>query len=358
MPIFNTQDIMPQFTSRVKEAVSIIPKVDQGFANFFGKDVLKTLGFNYWVQRQSRPVAVDVTREEEGILTSLDKSTNKKFIPFCYDYKVNYSAMDEYETIMNATDGKVDGEVFKELVKKTAMEVAANEARISRREELQRAQALLTGIIKTDKGDNIDFKRKAASLVAYNAAHDWSIDTVDPDVMMKQLIEFLITEGMVSGSGTFNMIMGGEVQSAFINNPIRQKKGDIKDQMYMSLMTGTTVNGLTPQGAYSVGNYRVNLWGYTGYYDDPDNAGATTPYMDPKKIIMLPDSVPFEMVYCGLPNWVGSTDTGFPRIVSGERIYYRLPDRKTNTIQFGVKSAFAAVLKEVDRVATAQVVPS
>lgn len=360
MPTFDLRYAMQEFSSRILKKVQIVPKVDIGFKNFFGEQIEKTKGFNFWVQRQGRAVAVDIDPLERGNINSLDKSTNKFFIPPTYDEAVVYSAFDEFEAIMGMDDSKIDGQIYKELVEKTANELQLCYDKIARREELQRAQALLTGIVTLNNGDNIDFKRKAGSLVAYDGpTTGWDIDTTNPETILIQLVEFLITEGAVDASTPLNVIVGSEAWSAFKNNPIREKQGDIKDQVFMSLSTGAPMRGLTPQGSYSAGNYRFNFWGYTGYYDDPDNSNTTTPYMDPKKIIVLPNTVPFKMVYCGTKGWSdgdGMSRNARPRIIKGARNVYKIRNIRSVSEEIGVRSAVVASLFEVDSVATAQVV--
>jgi len=235
MSVFDLRYAMGEFSSRVQKMVKIAAPVDVGFKNFFGEKVLGTKGFNFWVQRQNRPVAVDINPLERGNVNRLDKATNQFFVPPTYDESVVYSALDEFETIMGATDSRVDGEIYRALVEKTANELIVATQKIERREELQRAQALLTGIVTLKNGDNIDFKRKAALLVAYNAAHGWDVDTIDPELILIQLIEAMITEGKIDATTPLNVIVGSEAWSAFKNNPIRQKQGDIKDQTFMAL---------------------------------------------------------------------------------------------------------------------------
>jgi hypothetical protein len=356
---FDLRYAMGEFSSRVLSMVNIKPKVDVGFLNFFGEEVLSTKGFNFWVSRQNRRVAVDINPYERGNINSLDKSTNKYFIPPTYDEAIIYSAFDEFETIMGMDDSLIDGQIYRKLVEKTAEEMQLSLDKIARAEELQRAQALQTGIITLKNGDNIDFQRKAGSLVAYNASFGWDVDTVNPEAIIIQLIEFMITEGAVDATTPLNVVVGAEAWSAFKNNPIRQKEGDIKDQTFMSLSTGETMRGLTPQGSYSAGNYKVNFWGYTGYYDDPNNSNTTTPYMNPKKIVVLPNTVPFKMVYCGTKGWSdgdGLSKNAKPRIIKAKRNFYKVRSIREVTEELGVRSAPVASLFEVDSVATAQVV--
>lgn len=355
---FDLRYAMGEFSSRVLRMVNIKPTVDIGFKNFFGEQIEKTKGFNFMVNRNGRPVAVDINPLERGNINRLDKSTAKFFIPPTFDESVVYSAFNEFETLAGMDDSNIDGQIYRALVEKTAMELQICFDKISRAEELQRAQALLTGIVSLVNGDNIDFKRKAASLVAYNAAHDWAINTVDPEAILITLIDFLVTEGAVDATTPLNVLLGAEALVAFKNNPIRSGKGDIKDQVYMNLSTGDPIRGLTPQGSFAAGNYRVNLWGYGGYYDDPTTS-TTTPYMDPKKVVVLPNTVPFKMVYCGTKGWSdgdGMSKAARPRIIKGARNLYKIRDVRSVSEEIGVRSAVVPSLFEVDSVATAQVI--
>ncbi len=358
MATFDLRYAMGEFSSRVLSMVDLKPKVDVGFLNFFGEEVLKTKGFNFWVRKQNRPVAVDINPLENGTINSLNKATNKFFIPPTFDEAVVYSAFDEFESIMNADDSRVDGEIYRALVEKTAAELQLGVDKIARREELQRAQALLDGIVTLKNGDNIDFGRSADLLLAYSATYGWDVDTVNPEAILIKLIESMISLGNIDATTPLNVIVGSEAWSAFKNNPIRQAEGDIRDQTFMALSTGATIKGLTPQGSYSAGNYKVNFWGYTGYYDDPDTS-TTTPYMDSKKIIVLPNTVPFKMVYCGTKGWSdgdGTSRNAEPRIIKAKRNFYSIKNIRAVSKEIGVRSAVVASLFEVDSVGTAQVV--
>ena len=151
-----------------------------------------------------------------------------------FDYKYNLHALDGYDRLFGES-AEINGGHWARIVSRTAKEVAKNVDRINRRYELQSAQAFLDGIVTMKNGDNIDFKRKVASLVAYNAAHDWSIDTVNPGIILEQGARFMVTDGLVSPGTTFNVIMGSAAWNAFRANPLRQAEGEIKDQKFQDL---------------------------------------------------------------------------------------------------------------------------
>lgn len=344
------------FSLALQKKVESLPKVDLGFKNWFPDQIESTRGFEFYVEKYGRDVAVDITRGEKGEVVREDDSTQKGFTPPFFEKMYHFSAQEEYEPIFGIDDATVSNSIYKELVNKTAKGLVRIDNSFARREELQRAQALLTGIVTLKNGDNIDFKRNAASLVAYDASFGWDVDANNPEVIIIQLIEEMIKEGKVDATQPFDIIAGSNAFSAFKNNPVRQKQGDIKDQDYMTLSTGAPMKDLTPQGSYSAGNYRVNFWGYTGYYDDPDT-GITTSYMDADKIIILPRAVPFKQVYCGTDGWSGDpmVNSSRPKVIKAKRNIMKLRDIHACSEYYVMRTSTVPSLYQVNWVGTAQV---
>lgn len=344
-----------EFTQRVISALSDRKAPTFGFGTFFTDIVSGAKEVSWEVKRRGRPVAVDIAHHEHGTTTKSTRSTQKVYIPPYYDLNTNVDAQDSFERVFNGSS-MVDIPNYRRLIEQTAEDMQDNIDRIERAEELQRAQALLTGIITLSNGDNIDFKRKVASIVAYNAAHDWAINTVNPGDIMVQGAQFMVTEGDANVAGVFNVIVGSEAIDAFRDNPLRQAEGDIKDQMYMDLTTGRTlISGLTPQGAYSRGNYRFNLWGYEGYYDI-EGGSSNLQYMDSKSIVMLPQNVDFKMFYGGTKAWRGTGINRFPTIIKAKRNFYSVDDELNVSKLMGVRTAPVALLRTIDNVFTATVI--
>ena len=347
---------MGEFSMAVMQKVEVLPNVDQGFKNFFSEGTSVTRGIKLFVERQGRPIAIDVAVGEKGITTRRDKSTQKNYIPAYFDYKFNYSALEEYEQIMGQDNSIVDTGIFNELVENTARGVQENADRLERRREYQRAEALLTGFVTMKNGDTLDFKRKAASLVDYSTDFGWDVDTNSPDIILRQGAEFLITEGKVSATTPFNIIGGANALQALKDNPIFQGYADNRRYTEVMFDTGVGTNDLTPHGTIKAGNFRFNLWGYTGYYTDPDT-GVETPYMDTDKIIILPDTQVFSMRFCGVKGWQGNPygTTAFPKLQNTKVYSYEVRDVEGCAVELGLRSSFAAVLDKVDNVFTAKV---
>lgn len=344
-----------QFTQRVINAINERKAPTFGFGTFFTDIVSGAKEVSWEVKRRGRPVAIDIAHHEHGTTTKSSKSSQKVYIPPYYDLNTNVDALDSFERVFNGSS-QVDVPQYVKLIEQTAEDMRDNLDRIERAEELQRAQALLTGIITLNNGDNIDFKRNALSLVAYDSSHGWDVSTVNPGKILQQGAEFLVTVGDANVAGVFNVICGSEAIDAFRDNPLRQKDGDIKDQMYMDLFTGRTqLSGLTPQGSYQRGNYRFNLWGYEGYYDI-EGGSSNLKYMDSKSIVMLPQNVDFKTFYGGTKAWRGTGINRFPTIIKAKRNFYSVDDELNVSKLLGVRTAPVALLRTIDNVFTAAVV--
>ena len=358
MPLIGTASARGQFTKRVIGLFMDLAQPTLFFKSFFRTETTEALQLSLEVERSGRPVAVDILRGSEGRITRRDKSTEKIYIPPYFDYKYNLQALDGYDRLFGESNEISSGHWMR-VVNQTAREVAKNVDRINRRYELMSAQAFLTGIVTMKNGDNIDYKRKAASIVAYAASHGWDVNTINPGLIMEQGAEFMIKEGLVNPGTEFNVICGKEAWNAFRANEERQKEGDIKDQKFQDLISPVPFgNGSVLKGRFSYGNYNFRLWGYDGYYDDPDNSDTTTAYMDSKKIVMLPDTVDFVFGYGGVPAMVNVGEERMPSTMEGEMVGYQYADEAKTAAFFGVRSAGLPILSFVDRLFTATVVGS
>ncbi len=343
------------FTQRVISALSERKKPTAAFGTFFTDVVSAAKEVSWEIKRRGRPVAVDIAHHEHGTTTKSTKSTQKVYIPPYYDYNTNVDALDSFERVFNGSP-YVDIPQYDKLIQQTAEDMQDNIDRIERAEELQRAQAFHTGIITLNNGDNIDFKRKAASLVAYNVAHDWSVDTVHPGAILAQGCAFMVTEGDADSSGIFNVFMGNLAYNAFRANKLIKEESDIRNFHFADLTTGAVVprTGAVPQGSYTYGNYRFNIWGYEGYYDI-EGGSSNLKYMDSKSFISLPQNVDFKMFYGGTKSWRGSGINRFPTIIKAKRNFYSVDDELNVSKLMGLRTSPVALLRSIDNVFTAAV---
>lgn len=347
-------DALGMFTKYMMKLLILKPEVDKFFKQFFQEEVSAAEGTNFEVIRSGRQIVNDIGINDEPIITHMRKSTEKLFIPPNIDLAVSVSALDAYNRIAGQT-GYVNDEAVFTLASDTAKEVQINLDRIERREELMCAQALESGIVSLDKGTDVDYKRRAGSLIAYSAGIDWNIQTVDPGKVLIQMAEFMVTYGLVGPGDIINIVMGDDALTAFQNNTKIKERAEVRRMNFMNLSTGAQIGkGATPQGMASFGNYTFNIWGYSGRYEDKD--GNTVKYMNPKKVIALPNSPDFKMFYGGTKAWIGDGESKVVGIVKGKRNFYKVRDELKVSELHGVRTRPLPILREVDRVATATVI--
>lgn len=342
-----------EYTKKVIGLFETMAEPTLFFKSFFRTSTSEALDVSIEVLRHGRPIAVDVLRGTDGIITRSDKSTEKLYRPPYFDYAYNLTNLDGYDRLFGESS-EIGAGHWAKVVSKTAKEVARNMDRINRRFELQCAQALLDGIVTMKNGDNIDFKRKSESLVDASST-PWSNDANHPGVQLEQGADFLVETGLVSPGTDFNVILGSGAWNAFRANAKRAAEGDIKDQKFQDLTSPINFgNGAKLFGRYSYGNYNFRLWGYGGIYDDPTTS-TPTKYMDSKKIIILPDEINFEFAHGGVPAMVKVGEETLPSTMEGEFVAYRYNDDRKAAAFFGLRSAAVPILSYVDRVFTAQV---
>lgn len=356
MATIGIQEALGTFTKAVQSVVRINPEVTSFFRGFFVDDISVAKGTSFEIIRSGRKVYNDIGINDEPIITRMDKSTEKLFVPGFWDVAVQVDAYDSFERVFGQSD-RIQERDFMSLVEEVARQTQLNINAIERKEEMMCSQIMNDGIVTLKNGDDIDYKRQAASIVPYNAAHDFSVDTVDPAVSLISDAEYLVEKGMVSPGEPINVAMGDTVLSDFLNNPFIKEKADIRRfNGVVEIAPGVTnVRGGTPQGEVKFGNYVFRIWGYSGRYDDPETS-VSTKYLDPKKYVMLPTSTDFVMFYGGTKSWSGVGRNRFPGIRKAKRNFYEADDELRVSKLLGFRTRPLPIPREVDRIVTRQTV--
>ena len=227
--------------------------------------------------------------------------------------------------------------------------------KIERSYELQASQVLETGIVTLNSGDNIDFKRKATSLVALLAAAQWSAGTSNPYDDLENGATEIRTKGKSMGN-IFNVILGSDAMNSFLNNTVVKERADIRRISLdaIRLPQKESVGGVL-HGEVAAGAYVFRLWTYPEYYDT--EAAANIPYMNTKKVVIMPENPKFVLGFAGVPQLLGKkADVGAG--ISAKRGAYvvgeYLDERNTSHV-IEIKSAGIAIPVAVDQLYTVQV---
>lgn len=295
------------------------------------------------VQRMGEKIAVDVLRGTDGNRNTFSKSTQKLFEPAYFREWFELTDIDLYDRLNGATE--IDDAVFAELITNVADRLMALQEKIERSYELMCAQVLHTGVVTLEANTDIDFKRKAASIVDPGAY--WATSGVDPFAQFEAGGEFLRKVGKMGGV-IINATLGSTAMRDLKKNDVflaRQNLFNMKlDDMTIPQMGET---GASFQGTISAGPYIVRLFSYPQFYDDP-TTGTQTPYMNPKQVIMLPEKPKFKMAFAAVPQLLtpGSTP------VKGAYKFGEFRDEWNGVHKMDVKSAGVPVMTAVDQAYT------
>jgi hypothetical protein len=341
------QDAQGLFTKKLVAVYKEMPVVKSFLRSLFRTSVSMTKEVSVAVQRGSEMVAVDVFRYSDGNRNSFDKSTERIIVPPFYHEWMSVSEHRLYDQVITAL-ANGDTMFFAQMTQETADDLVALQNKIERAIELQCAQVMDSGIVTLASGDNIDFKRKAASIVAYNAANDFSISTVDPRKVLEAGAVFIRQKGKSQGQ-YMNAILGATALTDLLNNPKIQGSSDLRDIQLGSLSIGMqTATGAVPVGELSCGSYKVRLWSYPESYD---LSGTSTPYINDKKVIMFPDNPNFVMAYAAVPQLIKNGT--IPQ--KGEYLVQEFLDEKRASHEVHIKSAVVAVPVAIDQLYTVTV---
>lgn len=298
------------------------------------------------VRRGTERVAVDVERSSNGNRNTFSKSTEKIFVPpYYYEYlTANDHRLYDVAIGMNHETG------FAQLTQELAEDLLELQYKIERAYEKQCAEVLETGIVQLQSGTNIDFKRKAASLVDVSGSNPWTTGGNNPITDIKNGCDFLRQTGKMSG-GIVNMIAGDEALEALLNNDTFQARSDIKDfdLAAMKLPQVEAVGGVF-HGVLSAGSYSVRVWSYPEVYEDSN--GNVQSYINPKKIVLLPAKTNFVLSYAAVPQLIDGNSV--PQ--QGAYLVQEFFDDRKTAHEISIKSAGVAIPVAVDQIYTAQVV--
>lgn len=303
------------------------------------------------VERMGEKVAVDVVRGTEGNRNTFSRSTEKIFVPPFYREYFDATELDLYDRVLGS-QGNANTDLFVALINKVADKIGLLRDKIERAIEVQCAQVLLTGIVLLRNGTNIDYKRKATSIVS-KAAAKWSTLTTDIFAQLETGCNFLRQVGR-SGDGTFNLILSSDSLTALLKNTVflnRQNLFSMALDAVLPPQRGAL--GMTYHGTLTCGSYKVQLWAYPQFYDVDTNGDGTvwtsTPYIDLGKAVLLPIIPKFKLGFAAVPQLVGEPGQ-MP--AQGEYVMGEFLDTRKAKHDFDIMTAPLAIPIAVDQIYT------
>lgn len=350
MASISTQDARALFTKMLIATYKERVAPSSFFRSFFKEKVSSTLELSIEVQRGTEKIAVDVERGTEGNRNNFSRSTEKIFIPPYYREYFDATQLSLYDRLFG--DTSIDSGVFSAFLEQVAEKIIMLQDKIDRAYEKQCADVLTTGIVSLNGGTNIDFKRKAASLldlVSINANRYWTDNTNSkPYDDLLAGCKFIREVGKSTGA-TLNAVMGATALNTFLSNTKVKERADIRNYSLDNINAPQRAStGASLHGQVSVGAYNLNLWSYPDIYE---SNGVATPYMDEKKVIILPENPNFVMGFGVVPQLATQ---GMP--VKGKFVVSDYTDERNATHIFDVKSAGVAIPVGIDQIYTVKVI--
>lgn len=349
----STADRRGVFTKRLLDVYQERSVPTEFLRSMFKVELVPTKEVSIEVERMGEWIAVDILRGTEGQRNTFSRSTEKIFEPPLYKEFFDATELDIYDRVLGS-QGTDNTQLFAALLNRVANRIGTLQDKIDRATELQCAQILHNGIVTLKNGDNIDYKRKAASIVINSANY---FDTaIDPFVILTSGCQFLRQVGK-SPDVAFRALMGESTLAALLTNAkflTRQNQFN----MALDAVVGPVANsvGATYHGTLTCGSYKVELWCYPQSYDTKDpvtNVVTYNKYLNDKEVVLVPKNPRFRLAYGAVPQLVG--EPGEMPMMGQYKLADYIDYRKT-THEFEIASAPLAIPVAVDQIFTFQAV--
>lgn len=344
-------------TKRIIRRFSDASRPKMGLSGFFPSLTTVEKQVSIEVERNRQLVASDVQRGTDAEMIKFDDYTEKLYVPPYYELGFNFVDLDRYNvTFGNNTNPSMADAI--NMINQADKKLAVLKNMIDRAIELQRAQALQTGIVTLKNGDNINYKRKAESIVALGAGFRWNEATGVPLTDLEAAASFIRMEGLSAGA-TVNVIFGRDAFAAFMSNAQVQKQADIRriDRLTIGMPQLNGVTGLGYHGQIAAFDFTINLWTYSDFYETKE--GVKTAYIDPKNVVVIAEDFEANTAYAGIPAIMRDKNNAeYPEYIQQMEAEFYInnyidPKKKSHT--FEIASAPLAVPVSIDRIFTIQV---
>jgi hypothetical protein len=333
--------------------------VRSGFSAWFPEETTPTFEVDVEVQRDNDLIASDVIRFTEGNKNKFSRVSEHKYIPPYFKEDYDFQRDQVYMNTVAMGVGMDNVQVNSVIAKNAVKAIRKNRDKIVRAIRKQQADVLQTGIVSLTNGDNINYNRKASSMVV--APVLWSnVATAKPIDDLRNGMSFLRNVGNSSGSAV-NVVMRGDAFAAMIATDQITKQGPNVIEQIQRINVGmpqfTEATGFALHGRIAAGDFVVNLWTYNEKYTDAN--GVTQFYLANNKVIVLPDDFQGKTIFGGLPTLntssVGGVSVDVPGIVETDYLIRAYSDQKTISSTIELTSAPLVVPFTIDKIYTLQV---
>lgn len=273
------------------------------------------------IERHGEDVSIAIQDVSAGYrMNSSDDFTNKKFKPpvhkeagpvNTFDLLKRFAGQNPFQD--NNFQAKAIIQVFKNVRK--------NDAKIRRAIELQSSQVLQLGVVTlTDETGaevyTIDYKPKATHFPT--AGTTWGAGGDDPLADLGALANLIRADGL---SAPNRLIFGEKAFDVFLQDTKVKAILDNR-RIFTGEVTPEAVGeGATSQGFIWIGNYKFEMWTYSGRFK-AIVGGASTPFVTTGKVIMMSVGSRMDLTFGAIPQIVPPDSRVLPflpsRIRNGE----------------------------------------
>lgn len=348
--MINQGVIFDNIPKMIGESLTVNPQIPQFLRNKFVDIVALSEIYAYEEEEYNNITFTDDSLYSDGEYIKSEDSSEKGFKPPFYHKFTSINAWDQYKRVALSPGGAavVDVKAFKEKLLKTMQSI---KDRLDGSLEIMCASAIQTGTAVYENHASIDYGMPASHKIAYNAAHNFAIDTVDPWVLFETMAKLAIVDGNLSIAGPIPVLLGSSVHLALANNPFIKSRADIRDFDFgqYNVATGNSWAGAIPLGLATFGSYKFALFGYNAVLKN--RAGADVPLINPKGMTMMAGDMVAKMFYAGLPREYDKDLT----LVAAKHAIYRQVDGFQEKV--GLYTRPAPIIRRPETIVNAIVLP-
>lgn len=351
-----TQEARGVFTKMLVDVYRETIRPTAFLRSFFPVVETETKELSIEVMRGTEKVAVDVLRGTEGNRNTMSRSSEKIFIPPYFREWFDATELDFYDRLFAASGGQVDVVTLQLWLATVAEKLRMLQDKIERAYEVQCAEVLIDGIVTIKNGVNIDYTRKALSLVDLGGGNYWDEANTEPIKDLTVGARFLRTAGKSEGA-VITGIFGELALEALLQNASVKERADVRN-FQLDDVTGPVKDsvGGAFHGRITIGSYKLDLWTYPQFRDV---GGVSTPYIDAKKVVLIPSKPNFKLAFAGVPKVFRDRDNAeMPAFIAQEKGAFSVGnfvDDRGEKHVFEIKSAGLAIPTAVDQIHTTQV---
>jgi len=320
--------------------------------SFFKVTTTPARQVNFEVERGLELISVDIDEFSDGQRNKWSITSEKGFIPPKYHEYYDVCGLASWDRVYNESS-EVTGNSLKALGSEMALRMVQMRAKIARAKEKQALQVFESGVLTLVNGTNINFKRKAASIVDVSGSAPWSTAGSPIGKHISAGCEFIREFGK-NADGECHVIMDGPMWGYVqASNYFTNKANFVQVKLINVTFPQIKSTGAVYMGSIVAETHVAHIWVYNDGYNS--DASTFVKYWNPKKVVIIPTKgTDFEMAHAGIRARLSGDKGDKAYIGRVGREYYnwdRVDDKKF-THEYHIKSAPIAIPKSVDQIYT------